>query len=95
MIKIKKMILAMTGATNPYLKRIGLKISRLLNTLLGGDSNQTFSARNYNWYVYDYYNLVWLIDYIFGKGHCMRSWDIEIKRRYSNEKQSSKTNPKS
>jgi len=89
------MIRAMTGATTPYLKRIGLKISRLLNTLLGGDSNQTFSARNYNWYVYDRYNLVWLIDYVFGKGHCMRSWDIEIKRKYSNAKQSSETDPKS
>lgn len=95
MIKIKKMIRVMIGATAPYLKRIGLTISRRLNALLGGDSKQTFSARNYNWYVYDYYNVVWLIDYIFGKGHCMRSWDIEIKRRYSNEKQSSKTDSKS
>lgn len=82
MTKTQKMTHVMTGVINPYLKRVGTNLSRLLNTLLGGDTDQTFSARNYNWFVYDRYNIVWLIDFTFGQGHCMRSWDYEIRRKH-------------
>lgn len=48
-----------------YLSRIGIALSVLLNVILGGYSNQTFSARNYAWQKRGCYNLVWVIDSIY------------------------------
>ena len=48
-----------------YFLRVGIAISVLLNVILGGYSNQTFSARNYDWKKRGRPNLVFLIDGIF------------------------------
>jgi hypothetical protein len=66
-----------------YFQRIGIALSVLFNVILGGYSNQTFSARNYNWKKQGKYNLVWLIDKIFflDKDHCMHSWSYWILRK--------------
>lgn len=63
-----------------YIKRIGIAISVLLNVFLGGQSNQTFSARNYAWKREGRFNAAWLIDIVFkyvfrdGENHCLNSW---------------------
>lgn len=62
-----------------YLKRVGIAISVLFNVLLGGYSNQSFSARNYEWKKQGKRNLVWLIDYIAkivfkDYNHCLSAW---------------------
>ena len=59
-----------------YIKRIGIALSVLLNVILGGESNQTFSARNYGWKRKGIPNIAWLIDIIFFRDpdHCMNSW---------------------
>lgn len=59
-----------------YFERIGIALSVLLNVILGGRSNQTFSARNYGWKKAGYPNLVWLIDFVFffEANHCLTSW---------------------
>jgi hypothetical protein len=48
-----------------YISRVGIALSVLFNVLLGGPSNQTFSARNYGWKRDGEPNLVWLIDFVF------------------------------
>jgi len=70
-----------------YIKRIGIAFSVLLNVLLGGESNQTFSARNYNWKKENKPNLVWFIDFIARhvfkeKDHCLESWVYWYTRKY-------------
>ena len=64
-------------------KRIGIALSVLLNVLLGGHSNQTFSARNYGWKREGKPNLVWLIDTIFwfDLNHCLDAWTYWIVRK--------------
>jgi hypothetical protein len=57
-----------------YLNRVGVAMSVLFNVLTGGASNQTFSARNWQWKKDKKYNLVWLIDLLLGKGHCAECW---------------------
>lgn len=59
-----------------YVDRLGIAISVLLNVILGGHSNQTFSARNYAWKRQGKFNLVFLIDKIFWfeSEHCLMSW---------------------
>lgn len=60
-----------------YLERLGIATSVLLNVILGGPSNQTFSARNWEWKASSYPNLVWLIDLLaswYEDNHCERSW---------------------
>ncbi len=66
-----------------YFQRIGIAISVLFNVILGGYSNQTFSARNYHWKKQGRYNLVWLIDklFFFDEDHCMHSWSYWILRK--------------
>jgi hypothetical protein len=62
-----------------YLERVGIALSVLLNVLLGGPSNQTFSARNWGWKLEGYPNLVWLIDFLaskFEEDHCQHSWEF-------------------
>lgn len=59
-----------------YFSRVGTAVSVLLNVLLGGPSNQTLSARNYELKRNGKPNIVWLIDLLFfwDKDHCMNSW---------------------
>lgn len=47
-----------------YFSRIGIALSVLLNVFLGGPSNQTFSARNWEWKRQNKPNLVCVIDLI-------------------------------
>lgn len=69
-----------------YLERVGIALSVLLNVLLGGYSNQTFSARNYGWKRDGKPNLVWLIDSIFwfDPNHCLDAWSYWIVRKELN-----------
>lgn len=66
-----------------YLQRVGVALSVLLNVILGGYSNQTFSARNYAWKRDGKLNLVWFIDKIFwfDKNHSLHSWSYWIIRK--------------
>ena len=57
-----------------YLERVGIALSVLVNVILGGASNQTFSARNWQWRKDHKPNLVWAIDMLLGDGHCMVCW---------------------
>jgi hypothetical protein len=61
-----------------YLQRIGMALSILLNVILGGKSNQSFSARNWDWKLEGKPNLVWLIDKIFwfDQDHCQGAWEF-------------------
>ena len=57
-----------------YLNRVFVATSVLANVLTGGESNQTFSARNWHWKKNNRPNLVWAIDFILGKDHCVQCW---------------------
>ena len=59
-----------------YLNRITISFSILINTLLGGRTNQTFSARNWSRKRENKLNLVWIIDRIFfwENNHCQEAW---------------------
>ena len=57
-----------------YLHRVFTALSVLLNVLLGGDNNQTFSARNWHWKKQGKPNIVWLIDSVLGQAHCSECW---------------------
>lgn len=57
-----------------YFERVGIALSVLLNVLLGGHSNQTFSARNWHWKKNNKPNIVYLIDLTLGQGHCSECW---------------------
>ena len=57
-----------------YFHRIFVALSVLLNVILGGDNNQTFSARNYEWQRNELPNLCVVIDYFLGENHCLECW---------------------
>lgn len=57
-----------------YMKRVGTALSVLFNVITGGASNQTFSARNYEWQRKEKINAVWIIDLILGDDHCCECW---------------------
>lgn len=57
-----------------YLFRVGIALSILINVILWGKSNQTFSARNYQRKKDNKPNLVWFIDLVLQKGHCQMCW---------------------
>ena len=57
-----------------YLSKVLTSLSVLLNVVLGGDNNQTFSARNWHWKKQNKPNLVWLIDWVLGDNHCLECW---------------------
>lgn len=69
-----------------YFNRLIIAVSILINVILGGKSNQTFSARNYGWKLAGYPNIAWLIDLIFwfDHDHCEKSWSfwVEIQKHY-------------
>ena len=62
-----------------YFYNVGIGLSVTLNAILGGQPYQTFSARNYVWYLKDKRNLVWLIDKALGKDHC---WNCFVNWKY-------------
>ena len=64
-----------------YLKKILIATSVLMNVILGGKLNQTFSARNWEWKRNGKPNISWLIDKILGKDHCSRCWSYWKTRR--------------
>jgi hypothetical protein len=66
-----------------YFQRVGIAISVLFNVILGGYSNQSFSARNYAWKREGKINLVFLIDIIFwfDPSHCAQAWSYWIVRK--------------
>ena len=71
-----------------YIERVGIALSVLLNVLLGGPSNQTFSARNWGWKRQNKPNIVWLIDKIFfyEYQHCMTAWVYwRVRKNIDNE----------
>lgn len=57
-----------------YIERVGIALSVLFNVLTGGASNQTFSARNWDWKKRKLPNMVFVIDLLLGKGHCLECW---------------------
>jgi hypothetical protein len=57
-----------------YVIRVGIALSVLLNVVLGGASNQTFSARNWQRKKDNKPNMVWVIDKLIGNGHCAECW---------------------
>jgi len=65
----------------PYWFRVITAISVLINVVLGGSNNQTFSARNWQWKRDKRFNIVWLIDVVLGKGHCTECWVYWKTRR--------------
>jgi hypothetical protein len=77
-----------------YAERVGIALSVLLNVVLGGYSNQTFSARNYGWKREGKPNLVWLIDTIFwfDPDHCMDSWTYWYVRKHHESYNNSENN---
>ena len=65
-----------------YFKRIGIALSVLLNVTLGGKSNQTFSARNWDLKRRGQPNLVSAIDLIFVYvAYAVTFWLTLIKRK--------------
>lgn len=66
-----------------YMLRVGIALSVLFNVILGGYSNQSFSARNYEWKRQGKPNMVWLIDKFFwcDANHCLHSWSYWIVRK--------------
>lgn len=59
-----------------YINRVVIATSILINSLLGGRNNQTFSARNWQRKRDSRLNFVWLIDRLFfwEKDHCQDAW---------------------
>ena len=49
-------------------------MSILVNAILLGHSNQTFSGRNYEWKKAGKPNLVFLLDLLLGEDHCLEDW---------------------
>jgi len=77
-----KTIRVMTGHIARYLNRLMVATSVLLNVILGGHTNQTFSARNWQWKKQGKLNLVTLIDLFLGKDHCAECWVYWQTRRW-------------
>ena len=67
-----------------WLMQVGKALSRLLNAILGGEGDTTFSA-------YSYHLLLagsrWgrlrvaLVDRLLGKNHCLEAWAWHASRR--------------
>lgn len=68
---------------NKYFVRVFYSASILLNVILLGKMNQTFSARNYELKQAGMWHMCPVIDYFFPtEDHCMKSWaKWETRRR--------------
>lgn len=64
--------------TLKYLNRVLIAFDILLNVVLGGELNQTYSARSWLLKKQGKPNLVWLIDAIFfwDPSHCLSSYVV-------------------
>lgn len=62
------------SAMKAYMFRVGIALSILINVTLGGKSNQTFSARNYQRKKDGKRNVVKGIDRMLGEDHCLMCW---------------------
>ena len=60
-----------------------VKLSIKINKMLGGEAQQTFSARNWQRKRDGLPNMVFIIDSILGKGHCVECWINWKTRRYN------------
>lgn len=76
------MIRVMIGQATQYLLRVLIVLSILVNVLLGGHINQTFSARNWERKKNKKLHMVNLIDTVLGKGHCAEAWVWWKTRRW-------------
>jgi peroxiredoxin len=70
------MIIMMASQVYRYVKRVLVVVSIFVNVLLGGSVNQTFSARNWDRKRNGKFNIVVLIDGIFGRNHCCYCWVV-------------------
>lgn len=72
----RKKLLTIAASVLKYIERLGIAISVLLNVILGGKSNQSFSARNWQRKRDGKWHLCDLIDAIFWfeTEHCASSW---------------------
>jgi hypothetical protein len=70
-----------------YLSRVAIALSVLFNVILGGESNQTFSARNWSRKRSGKINLVYIIDLLFWKedAHCLTAWTYWVIRKNLDE----------
>lgn len=61
-----------------YIFRVGIALSILVNAILGGKNNQTFSAGQHARKQKHRWNVCWVIDTFFwfekSSGHCQQSW---------------------
>lgn len=65
---------------NKIYKRL-VRMSIRLNKMLGGQGQQTFSARNWQRKRDGLPHLVFVIDLLLGKGHCLECWvNWKVKR---------------
>lgn len=62
------------ASTEQYITRVARAVSVLINVVLGGADEQTFSARQHELRRRRRKNCTHLIDRLFGKGHCQESW---------------------
>lgn len=69
-----------------YINRLLISCSILLNVILGGKSNQTFAARNFQRELDYKINIAWILDIIFwfDPHHSEKSWMFwnEIQKHY-------------
>src|SRR5210317_226844 len=83
LLGIRRGIMKVLIALGRYAKRILTALSVLLNVLLGGSNNQTFSARNHQWQRDGKPNIVYFIDLTLGKGHCVECWVYwKVRRKW-------------
>ena len=71
-----------------YFLRVGIALSILFNVITGGSSNQTFSARNWQWKKEGRRNLVSVIDRLFWfeENHCLECWvHWKVRTMFSQE----------
>lgn len=68
------MIGQIVSASLDYVRRVATALSILINVVLGGMSNQTIAARNWELKRRNKLNVVVLIDYMKGKGYCLLCW---------------------
>lgn len=73
---MKKKMLTFAVDVLKYIVRLGIAVSVLINVILGGKSNQSFSARNWQRKRDGLWHLCDLIDVMFwfDKDHCLTSW---------------------
>lgn len=72
MIKMTRVMIGAKPRSRLH-KRL-MKLSIRINMLLGGEKDQTFSARNHERKRQGLPNVTWLIDLLLGENHCLLCW---------------------